>query len=299
MLQEYAIDPRVAADFNNLIRISLLFDFGNPRRISRFPKTWEAMVHDEAGRRGDTNKKNVEIKLIQLKGQKKCLQGFSRPYDLPGDNWHEKALASHNTLRQFEAIICDEDNQNFLSAEDLDDAHPKFSGNNRLSISKTMDDFLDAFRPVLQTAKYFYFVDPYFAPTNPYCSRLFNRFFELLNLRPDAANISIYICGSCGRPDPRPDREYHAGEEPKLLHDIIQHMRPDDLHEKLNVFLRPHQGNPDGDADKMHPRYLFTDIASFSLDSSFNVDPRAQLKITMIDKTEHDREKEKYFFEGG
>ena len=275
MLKEYAIDPAVAGDFSNLRQISNLFDFSNPRRISRFPKRWERMVYEAAAPLGDMNAKRVEEKLKQFKGSKGCLCGFGRGYD-PAKKWVDNAFAA-NSAKPFSAIICDNYDNNCVKIDDLEDTHTLLVAPNSQQITKSIENYKNIFDEIFVSVKNICIVDPYFSTHEPKSIKLYSHWFRLLNDRSDVASVNLFIISSADRKG----GPYSLGQESTLISQT-QRVYANNQTLKFNIRAKlvPHN-------DDMHDRFIITDIAAFSISSSLIID-NSTIMVHMITKADAD-----------
>lgn len=275
MLKEYAIDPAVAGDFSNLKQIANLFDFSNPRRISRFPKRWERMVYEAAAPLGDNNLKLVEVKLKQLKGSKSCLYSFGREYD-SDKNWIDNALGSHG-INPFNAIICENDQEPCVKLDDLEDTHPLIHAPNSQQVKKSLANYSALFDPLFVSVKNICIVDPYFSTYEDKAKRLYSHWFKLLNECSDAETKKLSIITSDRNGGP-----YKLGEESTLITQAQQTFaNGQDLKFTLKAKIIAHN-------DDMHDRFVITDHAAFSITSSLIIDESATMLVNMITKAVSD-----------
>ena len=271
MIKEYAIDPAVAADFSNLKQIGNLFDFSNPRRISRFPKKWERMVYEAAAPLGDMNAKRVEEKLKQFKGRKSCLYSFGRNYN-PAKDWVENAFESH-AVRPFSALICENDQEPCVKLDDLEDTHPLIHAPNSKQVTKSLANYKALFDPVFLSVKNIYIVDPYFSTFQDKCIRLYKHWFKILNECSDAEAMKLSIITSA-----RNDGPYKLGEENSLITQARQTFtNGQNLRFTLNAKIIEH-------SDDMHDRFVITEHAAFTVTSSFIIDNNATMIVNMLTK---------------
>jgi len=282
MLLEYAIDPRVAADFDKLRFIGALFDYSTPRRVSRFPKAWQREVIREANKISDMNKARVTEYLEQMTDRKSCIRSFNRGYDGKKD-WPANASLAHQQ-RPFKAIFSNDIDDAFIGVDDISDQHPLLRVQMPSEILKTLDNLVQTLAPVLVQAKHLYVIDPYFDPYNAQCRQLFDVLFGLLRERPDADMIEIKICTASNR-----DRSpYNEGDEGRFLNDLKARFTLGPLAESLEVRLVRY------DRD-MHARYFLSDDASLLLDNSLSVNDHQRLNITMMTLEHSDRIKDEFF----
>ncbi|MFP4097897.1 MAG: hypothetical protein ACLFU1_03835 [Alphaproteobacteria bacterium] len=275
MLKEYAIDPAVAGDFSNLKQIANLFDFSNPRRISRFPKKWERMVYEAAAPLGDMNAKRVEEKLKQFKGSKSCLYSFGRDYD-SDKNWIDNALSSHGIM-PFNAIICENDQDSCVKLDDLEDTHPLIHAPNSQQVTKSLENYKALFDPLFMSVKNICIVDPYFSTYEDKAKRLYSHWFKLLSECSDAEakKLSIITSDKNGGP-------YKLGEENTLITQARQTFaNGQDLRFILNAKVIAH-------SDDMHDRFVIIDNAAFSITSSLIIDDNATMLVNMMTKAVSD-----------
>ena len=275
MLKEYAVDPAIVGDFSNLRQIANLFDFSNPRRISRFPKRWERMVYEAAAPLGDMNAKRVEEKLKQFKGSKSCLCGFGRDYD-SAKNWVDNALES-NSAKPFSAIICESDANNCVKMDDLEDTHTLLAAQNSQQITKSLRNYKNLFNGIFVSVKNICIVDPYFSTYENKSKKLYAHWFKLLNDRPDAASVNLFIISSADRHG----GPYSLGQESTLISQAQQvYANNQALKFNIRAKLVPHN-------DDMHDRFIITDIAAFSISSSLIIDTSTMM-VHMITKADAD-----------
>lgn len=268
MIKEFAIDPRFAANVPNIKLISALFDYHKPRRISKFPKSWESLVYDNTSNLPDLDKTRIVEKLIQLKSARVLLPAGRNFYERK--SWVENAIEV-TAQSPFQAVLSDAGATGFINSSDFDTAHPQIQLSDSVRIKKEVLELEGIFKPVLIRAKRIWVVDPYFSMYDSGCCRLFNEWLSVLNSRADAAQIILSICTSSDRRS----GAYKAGDEGKMSRDIASNIHLGSISQNIRVKLVPH--NQD-----MHARYFLSDIASFSMDHSFSVDASASANINML-----------------
>lgn len=278
MLQEYAVDPELAAIPANLRAISLLFNYSNPRRISNFPLTWARSVMEHAKSIGQMEEKHAEILLKHMQQESLCIRSFGRAYNQALD-WKGNTANQHSN-KPFHAILCDSGVGDVPSLE-IHAANPRLDAPYTWPLTKTYANLTSLLLPLLKEANYVCIIDPYYSPFNNAYKRLFSDCFEVLNNRSDAANITANICTSSNRPM----AVYGAGEQRKLKQDFISHYIPNICRIQVVGSLR----------EDMHARYLITDVASFVIDHGFDVKDNITANVTMLSASDANNIKRQYF----
>lgn len=281
MLKEYAVDPALAGHFQTLNLISALFDYRNPRRISRFPKTWERMVCDAAGEIGDLNKARVVEKLKQLKDSKFCLWSFGRSYD-PTKAWIENANRE-NLLRAFAAIISNSTGS-YISADEIEESNPLLSCNTDFIVPKSDDNALvGILQAVLHSAKEIIFIDPfinfYTDPSARRYKQSFTKLIETIRKRENGIPFRVTFCFS--------EKLVPALKAVSDIKTDIQTLFGLKTSEVSVVVL------PEAVA---HNRYILTDIASFSLGDSlwYEVNQVREDHMAMMSHDSYIHHRQKY-----
>ncbi|PHR22444.1 MAG: hypothetical protein COA37_12050 [Hoeflea sp.] len=164
MIHEYAVEPEaIATDWARFRYLAEKFGFEKGRLISRFPKKWEASVHEAIKRSEmrDVERKKAIEKLLAMK--RFALVPSRRDFD-PNTSWLDNALAQHKA-KPFNAIISETavaGSQAVLVAADLDENTPLFQATTSWRVLMTNDGFADGVAPLLCAAKEVMIVDPYF-----------------------------------------------------------------------------------------------------------------------------------------
>lgn len=277
MLHEYAIDPELAGDTDSLKKLSLLFDGANPRRISRFPEEWAQQVIAYTKTHHLKSLKETEI-IIDHLIKVKCIRSFERIFDNAND-WVKNTISQHK-LAPFNAIICDKAG-GFIPSNDIHAANPQLSAPSSWLLTKDLANLEQLLLPLFLKAKDIRVIDQFFDPHKSDFQKIFKQCFKAIHNRADSAKVTIGICASNDK-----DRQpYSAGQELKFKADILQKIVPSGCKAQLITALK----------SEMHPRYIITDIASFIMDHSFDVNPTAAANITMISATKADVIKKQYF----
>lgn len=254
MLKEYAVEPTIAAQFQVLSLISALFDYRNPRRISRFPRKWESLVCDEAGKIGDLNKTKVVEKLRQLKEKKYCLLSSSRDYD-GIKSWVDNAK-SQNSKTAFTAVLTEAAGSNHIGSGSIDEFHTLLACQTDYVVSRNDDNALiNVLRTSLQQAKEIIFIDPhinfYTDPSARRYKQAFEKLFNCIRDRPNNIPFKITLCIS-EAVVPKLKNAIDVEKEIQTLFSLASG--------QISVTILPQT--------VAHNRYVLTDVASFSLGDS-------------------------------
>lgn len=163
MLYEYAIEPRALTNWKDFRYVIEQFGISQGRLVSDFPKGWPEKIIKCCNSFSFVQKKIMEIELIRIK--KHALIQNGRSYDITME-WLENALAQHNKVKPFRAIIANYagDSPDYVFEVDaLTKSEPLWKVPREERKLRTASVLGDAVFHLLRMSKQIYFVDKMFA----------------------------------------------------------------------------------------------------------------------------------------
>ncbi|RYH71167.1 MAG: hypothetical protein EON54_00290 [Alcaligenaceae bacterium] len=186
MFKEFAVEPdAITGSYRDFAYVVEKFGVPEGRWISRFPKTWKALVYESAKAKlgGTKELTKIEERLRRIGDQILLASGR-----FPTDNkalWIESAVAEHK-LRPFDAIVATlgRDDPNVVALADLDGDHPCLAPNRQWTVARTAQHMAACCMPLLVSSRHIKLVDPHFDLTALRFRRPLAEF--LAGLRPGA-----------------------------------------------------------------------------------------------------------------
>lgn len=271
MIYEYALDPSLVANWAiaGIGRYVRQFGLDQRRLVSDFPKYWQGCVVEAFYKHFGYDDTSLEFQNAQpdLYAYLQILTDYMvyRNIKVPTDiNWLDAAIAEHNSRPFYSIFASKKDDQSppevitEKNIEDIRDPHwwlPTVE-----PTRKSAAEIAVALRPLLQTSREIYLVDPYF-DFDPKEPRFLNTLIEIISQaigshRAVQCTPSIRIITGVERNGKTNDQE--AENFAKNIHKrAIQYLPkkiPNGISIQLIVLKNSTQGNP------LHNRFLLTDI---------------------------------------
>lgn len=282
MFYEFAVDPELVTFWCNREGYSgFLKQFGieKKRIVSRFPKQWERRV-EEAFRTTIPNPTTMQsfrkTEIISIL-KKRMVKRGSRNY-APADPWLLNAEQEH-VVRPFKGIISGANPRNntsvtiVMSAEDILEKLEEFPSS--CDASRAPDALVAPIAPILRCCEYAIFIDPYFDTSLRYLDPLERRIKVLTCERYGSAAPKIELHTSierCFRPaDPR-DHLLETREATRILEGFKRFI-PAVIPQGMSIRVVIWKERPRG--QKLHNRYLLTDIGSVSFGTGLDCNTEA------------------------
>lgn len=250
MIHEFAVDPGLFCNFEQVRYLAEKFGFQQGRLISRYPKKWERMVYDALVKSvTDVQRARIEIQLQKIKNEKMIFREKDWEVDL---DWLQNAEAAH-ARRPFHAILANGNPRNHsavLPYEDLTEETPLWAIPSQRIVNRQAVEMADALAPVFRIAKRLVFVDPYFVD---YKARAI-------------AAMKAYL-SQCAAISPYPQIEIHTHYKPEnnLFQSKCQELASSIPSGKiLTMICWGKNGAGSGQNDGLHNRYVLTDRGGVS-----------------------------------
>lgn len=168
MIYEYALDPKVVATWVNRSDYRYFiekFGLGQPRTISRYPKSWQRLVWEAYEGQDDIEKTRLtELLLRFLENAARRPQGR-----FDGGDWLQNTLEEHKD-KPFKAILStinpDRDSA-ILTPKNIDENQALWQPPRSTVVARRADQMTQAVASLLSTATKIIFVDPHFGPDSP------------------------------------------------------------------------------------------------------------------------------------
>jgi hypothetical protein len=298
MIYEFALEPELAARWHDPREYFLFketFGMKTGRFISAYPKKWKKMVYDAFINSPDGQNQNAQMRLTALL---ESLWGMSikRKSSFPEmTDWLERAEAEHDE-RPFRAILATKNPRKkdfVIETNDLiDNGHQLWNIPDDPVVPRKAEELAKAVSPILKKCQWAIIVDPNFDPGKSRFRDTLERF--LIECRDNN-------CGeSC------PQIELHTGidrffksrdsrtlsdeqcELTKLTNNCGKYLPPV-IPENMAVTIKVWKRK--GNGQRLHNRYLLTDLASVSfgtgIDHAGNTDAEETDDISRLSETQH------------
>lgn len=164
MFKEFAVEPEsITNSYRDFAYVVEKFGVSEGRWISRFPKTWKALVYESAKAKlsGTKDLTKIEERLRRVGDQVLLASGR-----FPTDNkarWIDSAIAEHRH-RPFDAIVATlgRDNPPVVAVTNLDGDHPCLAPNRQWEVARTAQEMAACCMPLLTSSRHIKLVDPHF-----------------------------------------------------------------------------------------------------------------------------------------
>jgi hypothetical protein len=165
MIHEFAVDPGLFKNFEQIRYLSEKFSFEQGRLISRYPKKWVTMVYDElATAVSDVQRAKIEIQLQKIKQEKM----ISRTAEWePALDWLQNAEREH-ARQTFHAILANNNPRNHgvvLPYGDLTEDTSLWATQRQRVVRREATEMVSTLAPIFRMAKRLIFIDPYLSTT--------------------------------------------------------------------------------------------------------------------------------------
>lgn len=252
MIYEYALEPELVAtwsyrqDYRYFIE---KFGLGQPRVVSRFPKSWKGRVWEAFHSDDEIEKKRMEELLVRLSERMTQRRGYV--WD-PNQTWLDNAHREHERI-PFHAILArvnSTGHPSILPAERLDETAPLWAVPRGVTISRSAAGTAAAIAAMLRVAQTVIFVDPYFRPGLPKHRRPLEAFLHaIMTARPIGAPLRVEVHAS--------SNEDHTGPR-EFFEDQCRHRLPQCVPETICLGVLRLGERLGG--QRLHNRYILTDI---------------------------------------
>ena len=150
MIYEYALEPELVATWSNRQDYRYFiekFGLGQPRVVSRFPKSWKLRVWEAFHSDDEIAKKRMEELLVRMSERMPQRNGYV--WD-PNQTWLDNAHREHERI-PFHAILARANpagHASTLPADGLDDTTPLWAVPRALTIGRSAADMATAIAAV-------------------------------------------------------------------------------------------------------------------------------------------------------
>jgi len=290
MLHEFAIEPDAIAESWETFRyIFEKFSVDQGRVISRFPKKWAGIVYENTdGRLGWLDRQRVQEKLAR--GSNNIIP-FGRSFIMHGDSWRNQALAAH-AKDPFDGVILKEgldDEPRVKSNKEIDEAF--FTCRREVDVRRKGSDIAEALQPLLSCSAHVMLIDRYFDPRKKWWT------IPLVAIM-EAAKDGSRSCHEVEYHIRWKDvtNEYDAWEKnfEENCREYLARLIPDKVRLKIVRW-------DDSEAkNKIHERYVLTDIGGVSIDPGLDESSRKDTtKITILEYETWQSRRQDFLGNGG
>jgi len=272
MFRVYAVEPDAFVEWvaDGLFRACWGWHTG--RLLARFPNSWIKEAAQRIAALPDGVKKTRAGAYLQ-KVKPLLMPQPNRTYDQVRP-WLENALCEHRRA-PFAAVLSTRQQSGVLGREDLDDDDEGWRDLRDQVVKRQAADLARLAGPMLRAATEIVLVDPYFLRDGGGGARRWlSTIQELLRIAtegPGAARkrrIEVH-CRTNGA-----DTEFFLG---KCRDDLRFHLILPPGHQITIVRWQEEAGS-----ERLHPRYILTDLAGLQIDAGFDVRPDATTDVILM-----------------
>jgi hypothetical protein len=282
MFYEFAIDPDLVTlwcnreGYKGFIK---QFGFDKKRIASRFPKYWERTVEDsflKAYPRPSLLQTSRKTEIVSILKKRMVKRGSSNFVTI--NPWLDNAEREHS-LRPFKGIVSHANPRNAASVTVItcaDDILTKLDDfPSSCDADRTPDALVAPIAPLLRCCEFAIFIDPYFDTALRFIEPFQKRLQVLMFERFGSASPKVELHTSierCFKPaDPRnsSDEAREAARIMQAFHARLPQIIPQGLSIRVVIWKERSRGQ------KLHNRYLLTDIGSVSFGTGLDCNDEA------------------------
>lgn len=167
MFKEFAVEPEaITGSYRDFAYVVEKFGVPEGRWISRFPKTWKALVYESAKTKLSGTKELTKIEERLRRIADDILIASGRVSANAATPWIEAAVAEHKT-RPFDAIIAssNRDDPPVVALADFDSQHPCLAPNRQWIVARVAADMAACCAPLIRASRHIKLIDPHLDPT--------------------------------------------------------------------------------------------------------------------------------------
>ena len=258
MIHEYALEPELVASWHDLQKYRLfieMFDLGAGRVVSRYPKKWVKQVWDafeaDFGQTARTLDRSRMGKLLK-KITKPVVKRPDCIWDAACD-WLTNAEIEH-TRKSFHTILARNNPRNntivVRESEVMEDTAERWDAPGTMTIPRTAEEIANCVAPMLRCATKILFIDPYFRANEERFRKPLAAFLRIVDTRTSKITIEIHTADR----DTAPSWAMFQQECEDKLPAVIP----------KGLTLTVHRWKERKDGEKLHNRYILTDIGGVS-----------------------------------
>jgi hypothetical protein len=299
MVYEYAVEPAALNNWQDFRYVYDQIGVEHGRLISRYPSKWASMVMKSC----EENKhlRDVDrLRIVEkLKNQEKNkMARLNRSYDSDNDsqNTWMSNVAMQNRQRPFHAIIARSialKIPNLINIENVDPSHPLWQVPKDNKVLRKAKELAQCSRLLLQMSKEILIIDPHFDPMERRFLKTFSHLIKYAFEEHAPKRIELHV-------------EYDYWKEQKRAtdwgKDCLQNLPlliPEGF--TLQVFRWKSRARGEGNNDKLHPRYVMTELGGIRYDYGIDEGPGTTdvtlLSVSLYEQRWHDYQKETSAFE--
>ena len=188
----------------------------------------------------------------------------NRMYDVVKP-WVDNAAEQH-AKAPFKTVISTEARPGFVHIDDVDPT--SFPGSRDTSVTGSIENIMNAIRPLLNVSGSLYLVDPYF---QPWAARTRELLSAVLTARKQGAEFKAFVSSK-----EWPELEYAD----KKIREALPRLSSHNGNFKVAVC------NDEESTARMHARYLFSEKGGVRLDKGLQTD-EGMIDLSFIDKDVH------------
>jgi hypothetical protein len=236
MFKEFAVEPEaITGSYRDFAYVIEKFGVPEGRWISRFPKSWKALVYESAKAKLGGTKELTKIEERLRRVADDILIPSGRAFASAATPWIDAAVAEHRA-RPFDALVASthRDDPPVVALADLDSQHPCLAPNRQWIVPRTAADLAACCAPLIRTSHHVKLVDPHLDPS---AGRFRRTLAQMLASAQPGSLVDVFRGDSVSIAHAR---DYYG---PRLAT-----LKPPGV--RLRLFLRPQ--------DPLHNRYVLT-----------------------------------------
>lgn len=285
MIYEYALEPELVATWVDRSKGRYFigkFGLGQPRIVSRYPKSWKKLVWKAFASENDFERARMTELLARLS---EAMVKRSNGRWNPGASWLDNAQGEHSR-RSFRAILARSNpraHPEVLIAGELDDATPLWAVPRGCTTRRKATDMAAVVASMLRIADVVLFVDPRFGPENGRHRRPLEAFLRAaVDRRPCEPLRRVEVqCWADGGATEEFFRDECREQLPRCVPTGVQ---------LSLVRLRQRSGS-----EKLHNRYILTDLGGVSFGVGLDDGDAGETDdIQLLDRAQYDERWRQY-----
>ena len=268
MFYEYALDPAVLAEQQHARFFLDAFGPWKGRFLADYPKDWYRQVSDTIPKE-HPSRKYVLTRIEEAQKRRIFSMRPGSQYN-SDDSWIVNAETEH-MRENFHAIIaqCEATKPHLLHCATVDESHPRWKVEQGVLLSRNASAFAHALRLLLVNSNAIVLIDPFFNPDEPDKVQPLVEFSKLIKGK------SVQIDIHCSKKIFRHTAELRSIAESRLCTALP-------TGQVVRIFIRSERR----DGDRVHNRYLLTDICGVQFGDGIESDrPRHKDRVSILEES--------------
>jgi hypothetical protein len=194
MIHEFAVDPGLLCNFEQIRYLAEKFSFQQGRLISRYPKKWERMVYEALAKTNQgAQLTRIEIMVKKIKQEKMITRAHEWQDKL---DWLQNAELEY-ARQAFRAILAANNprsHEGVLPYEDLTEDTTLWAMQSQRVVRREAIELVTTLGPIFRSAKRLIFIDPYLSTTAGSNSKALRAYLNYCKSLPNYPAIEFHTC---------------------------------------------------------------------------------------------------------